>query len=133
MLENDRNQFDDPILKSAVRRAWGAERAPDGLRTRVAGMLAESAATEEVSAEDPVPMRLVNRDFGWRLPAWFGYAAAALVILTVSLVGWRFMGDADQLRQGGPVLAGGIPVSFVNDIVHTHDCGHHRRRGPGAN
>ena len=32
--------FDDPGLKAAVRGAWGAERAPQSLRAKVAAMAA---------------------------------------------------------------------------------------------
>jgi len=35
MADDDFAKFDDPSLKAAVRRAWGEEAAPAGLRERV--------------------------------------------------------------------------------------------------
>lgn len=118
MHGNSSNQFDDPILKSAVKRTWGDQRAPGELRDRVAAML--SAGAEEIAPTDSAPMRMAEHS-AWQLPTWVGYAAAALVLLVVGLIGWQFLDTAGRPGNGGPVMAGGLPVSFVNDIVHTHD------------
>ncbi len=57
---------------------------------------------------------------GWQLPSWWGYAAAALVVVTIGLTGLRFIVTQDH-QANGPVLAGGLPVSFVSGIVQAHD------------
>ena len=118
MPENHSNQFDDSILKSAVCRAWGHQRAPDSLRDQVTALLADHADSD-IPADTPNPIPLPPG--AWRLPAWAGYAAAAMVTLAVGLVGWQYLSTTDQPANGGPVLAGGLPASFINDIVHTHD------------
>lgn len=123
MTNADSVQFDDPILKAAVRRAWGQETAPTHLRARISAMLAESADTDtsDVEMSEPAPMRLVGaaREGGWRLPAWMGYAAAAVVVLAVGLVGVEMMNE--DAPPPGVTLAGGLPASFIGDLVKTHD------------
>ncbi len=109
------SNFDDPVLKQAVRRAWGDEKAPAGLAARC-----RAAMAEELSG----PLHLNQPDTGlntrmWgHARSWGGWAMAALVLLTVGLGYLYFAGPPSRSNA---VLAGGIPVSLIEDVIATHD------------
>ena len=112
MTDEQRDDFDDPILKAALKRACGDERAPADLRRRIAAALAnDSASAPRQPAIGPRPIR------PWRRPVYYAAAALLLIALGVSLY---------QLtrKEGGE---GPIPVNrVVADevlvaMVRTHD------------
>lgn len=122
MTNFDSDHFDDPILKAAVRRAWSQESAPPQLRAKITTLIAGMGDTDAGEAEtaEPAPsMRLPERQGGWRLPPWVGYAAAAVVLLAVGLISIQMIGT--DTPSPGPTVAGGLPVSFISDLVKTHD------------
>jgi hypothetical protein len=131
MTPTDPNSFDDPILREAVRRAWGGETAPSVLRERVAAMgigAAKAPATAVMPAV--VPARR-----GWakvlRHPnSVYGMAAAAMVLIGFAIA--ARLGDDGPRQIGGgtdttaadydyvpakPVLA--IPV--LKGVLDQHD------------
>lgn len=97
---NQPQQFDDPILKAAVRQTWGAEKAPAALRERIGQELRGAEGT-------PAPIRLYTR-------RWFMYAVAAAIALLVS---------------GGLILRaisghGRLKPAMLAGLVEVHDkCG----------
>src|SRR5438067_12056208 len=88
------DSFNDPDLKSAVRRAWAGERAPAELRGRVAAAITSDAGraaqapppAEFVHDSAPVALRRVAQR--GRSPL-FSLAAAALLLLAVGAVVYR--------------------------------------------
>jgi hypothetical protein len=78
-----RTRFDEPILKAAVRRAWGRERAPWGLRRRVKDALTDENSTDAGAATHDVIG--VAPSF-WRRRIPLAAAAAAALALGVGLI-----------------------------------------------
>lgn len=114
MPDSELPSFDDPGLKTALRRALGTEKAPDTLRARVQELLAKSA----VSAAAPAlkmsePMR-VKRPI-WRNPVW-GLAAAALILVCIGLATIQF----EIGHRGGQTMPA-LPAQFAQALVTTHD------------
>ncbi len=76
MSEQEQSQFDDPALKTALRRAYGSETAPPALRRRITSQLAEASAAHK-------PVR------------WFGskplktLLAACLAIVAVGVAAYQ--------------------------------------------
>src|SRR5688572_884517 len=96
-----RTKFDEPVLKAAVRRAWGRETAPVGLRQRVARLLAgePDEATDEISDESTPDVIRVAPSY-WRRTIGFGAAAAAVLVLGVGLIVFKASRPAS-----GPAVA----------------------------
>ena len=130
MTPTDPNSFDDPVLKKAVRRAWGSETAPAALRERVAAM-GIGAARAPVSGVMPAAAR-TRRSWGriLRHPnSIYGMAAAAMVLIGFAIA--ARLGNDSPPRVGGtgttvaeydyvpakPVLA--IPV--LKGVLDQHD------------
>src|SRR3954470_7048403 len=123
MANDDDGHFDDPALRTAIRRACGKDAAPAGLRDRVTAMFVGGAAGGPSSLRMPVR--------GWRpFPT---LAAAALVLLGVGLI-------AVEVREYYPATpphssyASLMPASLTAAMIKTHDtCGaqpdHHRVPG----
>jgi hypothetical protein len=131
MTPTDPNSFDDPVLRGAVRRAWGSETAPAALRERVAAM-GIGAAKAPASAVMPLAPRTRR---GWgrvlRHPnSIYGMAAAAMVLIGFAIA--ARLGDAEPRRLAGgtgttaadfdyvpakPVLS--IPV--LKGVLDQHD------------
>ena len=97
--------FDDPVLKAALKRNLGTERAPASLRARVERALAaETAATMR---------RAAHRPSGWRNSPLVGIAAAALFIVGIGLIFnnyWR----TDTGRAE-------LPKQMALDMAAAHD------------
>src|SRR5688500_10678383 len=85
------HRFDDPALKAAVRRVWGAERAPAEVSRRISGMMHEMRPAAAAPAVDASPSMVcptpVTADptFWQRSPFYgaYGLAAAASVLLAL--------------------------------------------------
>jgi hypothetical protein len=124
------SSFDDPKLKTFVRKAWGDERAPADLAERVRRMMAEESraqsvfpraasapATETAGGSDGVnarPMRItpeIARRYRPRSPV-FGLAIAASLLLTFGSVVLVLYQNASQ-----KILPAGVAVA----MVATHD------------
>jgi hypothetical protein len=122
-MREDSEQFDDPGLRAAVRRAVGSESAPPSLRTKVAGLIAPAvdAVADGPRASHAAPRRrLVINSGVWRLTG-----AAACVLLAVGYVAYQVRMQffppspyqAFRERANQPV----IPASIVLDVLRRHD------------
>lgn len=109
-------RFDDPALRSAVRRVWGGESAPPELRSRVESLL-EQARAEEQQAADGV-IRVAPSL--WRSRAGLGMAAAAAVVLGVGIAAFQM-----SRPRGMTVIAQATPAALPADLgerlVRRHD------------
>lgn len=105
MSQDPHSQFEDPALKAALRGALSGERAPAGLRARVANALAVEAAR---------PLK-APRGFDWKRSPLVGLAAAALLIVGVGLIVYQAM---PGLLGGGEEFV--VSDVFYRDMVDTH-------------
>src|SRR6188474_1526922 len=110
--------FDDPGLKAAVRRAWGAQQAPESLRARV---MADRSAPAVIGTIRPAPAPMGSPSF-WQQP-WlrYGFAAAAMVV-----VGFGLAAMLDRTRDrtglGAEVtFASTVPQPVAHDLLESHD------------
>src|SRR5687768_13490153 len=106
MSSDSPSPFDDPVLKAAVKRAVGMERAPESLRARVeAALAAETAATMR---------RAAHRPSGWRSNPLVGLAAAAMLIIGVGLIYTNvWCTDDGRLTE--------LPERMALDMAAAHD------------
>jgi hypothetical protein len=124
MRDEELNQFDDPELKAALKRALGAEKAPELLRARIAKLLAEPRATDNEQAEAVkfVAGRVASEDtgskpvrIGWVGPAW-GLAVAAMLVVSIGLLTLHLQ-TLGRKSTEMPAL----PVAFADALVTRHD------------
>lgn len=104
-------QFEDPKLKAAVRRAWGGETAPPALRERMRDL---------ISSEPDVAVRRRPILFN----PLFALAAAAVVAIVVGLAARLFSGKGNQPIPPAPptaVAEAPIPQTNAAQLVATHD------------
>jgi hypothetical protein len=105
--------FDDPILRDAIRRTWGAERAPEHLRAQVMALTAQNPAAQfdpaSAAAEAPAVITSLRPSI-WHQP-WirYGFAAAAMVV-----VGFALASRLDNRPFSGPQI--GAPVTFASTL-----------------
>ena len=109
MSATDLQNFDDPGLKAAVRRAWGGERAPLALRRRIIESLPEPVV--DVQEHDSAVIRLLR----WRIPTR-GLVAAAIMLLAVGLI---FRLWPAQARPAYSAIQ--LPTALADDLVDRHD------------
>ena len=140
-MTRDPMSFDDPPLRSAVRRVWGRETAPPELRPRVErAVRAEREATAGMSSSSPSggpgPDVIRVAPSVWRGggPRWgLAAAAAAVVVIGTSIVAMQ-MGKSGAGRTGtgtvspaGPVAsaaAAPLPAELARQLLHRHaECG----------
>ena len=122
-MEHDEREFDQPVLKDAVRRAWGGDVAPQRLRGRISHLIATASSIDIMPAEASARSR-------WQI--WtsraYALAAAAVVILAIGLLVLYYMGQFDAL---GPRRFAGMtspvapertsmPISLARSLVATH-------------
>lgn len=113
---NPADRFEDPGLKTALRRIYGGERAPAALRDRLMRSLAESSPMSPISpstiftdrpvAPPPAPLRIAF----WSAPA---FRAAAAVFL-VTLVGIFYY--ASNTSAASPIQQDALLA-----MIQTHD------------
>ena len=103
------DNFDDPALKSAVRRAWGNERAPDSLRKSIALMAMPGSAA-------PVSHSLLK----YLSPSPLKSIAAA-VLMTIGVAALAYQGY--RMTHSGPVHGGSekIPTPVAQKLAADHD------------
>jgi hypothetical protein len=120
------DQFDDPALKEAVRRAFPRESAPAALRQRVAAIMASGTAAAE-DATDRGGTRAADRTLRRPDRSWWSRqftaktavaAAAALVAIGVMVIQIR---SAFAPPPAGGYAATSFPQSFALAMVRTHD------------
>ncbi|MCC6240311.1 MAG: hypothetical protein IT448_08445 [Phycisphaerales bacterium] len=123
------SEFHDPLLQQAVQSAWGSEKAPAGLTDRCRAAM-KSIDSAQIS---PAPLRLLQPTTATQpvtnaknslrasLPRWGGWAIAAAVLLFIGVTGSLFYKNLSSLGGEKATIAGGIPVSFIQDVIGTHD------------
>ena len=123
-MEHDDLEFNDPGLRSAVRRAWEGEHAPQRLRARVGRLLATAASVDQPAVEQSAWERWQGRIYG--------LAAAAVFLLGVGLLVLYYQGVFDPALPGRggyamPVLRptnAPMPITLAQSMVATHtSCG----------
>jgi hypothetical protein len=121
--ESNLTSFDDPTLKGAIQRTWGAERAPDDLRARVMALTGQNPA--ELAAEGASAPAVIAsiRPSAWRHP-WtrYGFAAAAMVVVGFGLASRLDNRPIGGSEHGTPVtMASALPAPIAKGLVDSHD------------
>jgi hypothetical protein len=96
-------EFNDPVLKDAVRRCWSCDCAPSELQKKIASLCASSDANEHQK-----PLGKLS----WVI---WPMAIAASLVLAVGFF-HRFENHPAPLA-----IAPAIPVSLENDLIFRHD------------
>lgn len=99
------SEFDDPVLKSALKRACGGETAPPALRARVERALAVEAAKVRPASRNA---------FDWRRSPLVGLAAAAMIIVSFGFLFMRYQDDNPRLAQT-------LPNDLAGEMTAAHD------------
>jgi hypothetical protein len=107
--EPQSENFDDPGLKAAIRRAWGAEQCPPALRERI---IAECGQTPGMRIGPERP------SLGRRL-IFYGWTAAAVMLIAVGLV-FRFHRPGPN-DHGSPPVALALPTTLADELIARHD------------
>ena len=133
--EADIATFDDPALKAAVARVWGAQRCPDAVRSRVMATVA-TVGRQDGEARETVAPRNDPRGAGrtlvvipptarpgfWQQP-WlrYGLAAAATVLLGFGIA--SRLDNRDRYNLGGTevTFASTVPQDIARGMVDSHD------------
>jgi hypothetical protein len=95
-MEPTPDDFGDPVLKTAVQRAWGCECCPLQLRKRLEGAIGGAKGSG---------LRFMPR--GWFIGP---LAAAAMVVLVIG--GWRMMHTSTPAD---------FPSTLAADLIYRHD------------
>lgn len=106
MTPDDQPNFDDPRLKAAIRQAWGHERAPAELRSRI-----ESLLTQETSANPARGDAIRVAPSFWRRTL---IGIAAVLVVGVGLV-------AVQMSKRAGAATVTLPAELSANLVKTHD------------
>ena len=120
--------FDDPALKAALKRAFGGEVAPAGLRQRVQAAMdasegtgaAVSGGTPSLRLTEPMTredVRVKPKQAFYRSPA-FKLAIAAMVLVIVGVVAKQYLTGT---KSEQPRLIATLPKPFAEAMVQTHD------------
>lgn len=107
-MAQELEEFEDPGLKAAVRRAWGAECCPFAIRRRI---------VDQVGGLGERRRRLIP------LRPLFGLAAAALLLVAVGIV-WHPWGPSRSTTPIDVTPAPSVavlPVSLARDLTKRHD------------
>lgn len=106
----ENQEFDDPALRAAVKKAWGSECCPCELRDRLCPV---SSAFK----------------------MWTGRLLAVAAVLVLG-VGASLVWHSRSVPTGSTIVASAIPISLQTDLIHTHDkcCGapDHHHLAPDA-
>jgi hypothetical protein len=106
MADSVTEHFDDPNLKSAVRRCWACDCAPAELRERVRGIL-----NSEIEQSSSVSIFRFPRST-WML------AAAAVVALMIGLSAHYWPASSTPIQT---VALAQLPPTLPADLTHRHD------------
>jgi hypothetical protein len=108
----DQGQFEDPQLASAIRRAWGTERAPAELRRRISSLVPDPAGAGAIAG------RIAPSTSGSR--RWFRYAAAAVILLAIGTITFT---ARNRLFQSSPhqEAYSELKPDMAKLMTHTHD------------
>ena len=124
----ERTRFHDPALKQAVRRAWGAETAPPELRQKIEAELAARRAAEEDDEPEPAGDVIRVAPSFWRRYPRVGLAAAAAVVLGISLAAVQVLkprgadtAGVAALSAPAPEAGSNLPAALAQHLVRSHD------------
>jgi hypothetical protein len=109
MTTEDTAQFNDPALKAAVKRAWGADCCPAKLRQCVCSLVDD--------ADQPMQMR-----------PWLAWGAAIAAVLAMAIIlsaeyqspPKTAVAIADSSSPNTP-FADVLPASLQTELIKTHD------------
>jgi hypothetical protein len=104
------SNFEDPALKSAIRRAWADQRAPDALRSAV--LLAAAASR-------PVPPKLPKLKMLGKKPL-YKLAAAAMLAVGVASLSYQAYRVKHPYRSHVLVVEH-LPANVVQMLTTDHD------------
>lgn len=113
MSDADFESFNDPGLRSAVRRVWGDEQASAELRQKLQEMFPKQnrASRHGRAASEPFVLRFRS--------TLYGLAAAAVFLLAVGLAFQDWVTGQRHARIAPRALL--LPVPVANDLVAEHD------------
>jgi hypothetical protein len=123
-MEQGDFEFDDPGLKGAVQRAWGAEGAPQRLRGRISHLIATAGSIDDASG-DAAAASAWQR---WSSRA-YTLAAAAVILVALGLLVLYYQGTFDRfgsqmLYAREPVRLAPtrttVPLQLAQSLVATH-------------
>lgn len=105
-MSRDEYQFDDPALKSALKRAFQMQIAPDELRRRIAHLASVGGIGR--------PMRI------WR-SILKGSIAAAILFAIAGLLSWEYgLFDRPSQRVAYGTM-GQLPPEVAQQMIHRHE------------
>ena len=110
MSQADPENFDDPALKAAIRRAWAGEQCPPEVRQRIDAAYGRASASS-LKIESGRPKLLGNLMF-------FGWALAAVMLIVVGIV---FHFHPDKTGQLTRPVALALPASLADQLIARHD------------
>ena len=105
------NSFDDPALKAAVCRVWGAETAPAALRQRVEAM---GIGAGTAPAADVTPAQARPRPSAWIWPLRYPrplYALAAALMMVIGFTVAYRMDQPPAWRSVSPASTASVNLS----------------------
>lgn len=109
MTQGSEPQFDDPVLKEAIRRVSASEQAPADLRKRV----------QAAMNSQPAHMQSPRRMFIGRQPLRT-LLAACVALFAIGLVAYEAKVNFFPQRPSGPTYSPTISTSFAEAMVKAH-------------
>ncbi len=106
-MNKDPFQFDDPVLRGALKRAVGRQDVPPSLRRKVANVFAH-AGIEPAHRPAASPARQL----------WRPLAAAAVLLLAIGLAAYVYL---PSLFSTEPAVAQALPAKVIAGMVSQHD------------
>jgi len=127
-MSDPQNQFEDPALKQAVRRAFAGldESAPAALRQRVQAILAAGTAAAATTGGSPPaheePIRRPDRAWWARQFTPKSAIAAAIALLAIGFMFWQMRSELfSSSPQAHYAPRTTFPESFAIAMVVAHD------------
>jgi len=111
MSDQEFKSFNDPSLRTAVRRVWGDERAPRELRQQIAALCTSSGKRGSRANSEPFSMRIRS--------TLYGLAAAAVFILAVGIAFADWSGGGRRPLRAPRVVA--LPGNMATNLFARHD------------
>jgi hypothetical protein len=114
--EDDVSEFEDPALRSAIRRVWSGQSAPPELHRQLADIAArQSAPTPPAARPGSGALGSAAAIRWYRHPA-FSLAAAAIVLVAVGV-----MTIKSTLRPEPTPASETLPESLADNLILRHD------------